>query len=504
MNHTLRLAAFLSAFVACGGCATQAANPTAETATKPAAQTANQPTDNAATAPSLHLEAEDAQLTGAQIQTKRAGFSGRGYVSGLTKDGDQIVWNLPVDQAGIYDARIRYSSPNGDKGTVLVVNGTKTSATLPGTKDVFATTSLGKVELKAGDNVIAIEKGWGYYDVDALDFVAAGAVAALAKPPATLTDAKATPAAQKLMKFLVGQYGDKTLSGQYEKDDTDYLTQQVGVTPAIFGGDLMDYSPSRLEHGAKPGDLSEQYIKRAQNGQIVTLSWHWNAPSHLIDKNYKDKDGKEVEALWWSGFYTRATTFDLQAALDNPNSEDYKLLMRDIDAIAVQLKKFDDAGIPILWRPLHEAEGGWFWWGAKGPSPFKKLWHIMYNRLTNQHNLHNLIWVYTSAGKADWYPGDDVVDVVGADEYPDDLSDPLTSSWDRLNKLVGGKKLIALSEFGGVPDVAKMKQFGVRWSYFATWTGRAKKMPLDQIKALYGEPDVLNKSSLPATLSARP
>ena len=407
----------------------------------------------------LHLEAEDAQLTGAQVQTTRAGFSGTGYVSGFTKEGDNIKWTLPVAQAGIYQARVRYSSPNGDKGTVLVVNGATTAATLPATQDVFATASLGKVELKAGDNAIAINKGWGYYDVDALDFVAAGAAAPLAKPPATLSDAKATPAAQKLMKYLVGQYGEKTLSGQYETADNDYLAQKVGVVPAVFGGDLMDYSPSRVEHGTKPEGTSEKYIKAAQNGQIVTLSWHWNAPSHLIDKNYTDKNGKEVQALWWSGFYTRATTFDLQAALDNPSGEDYKLLLRDIDAIAVQLQKFDVAGVPVLWRPLHEAEGGWFWWGAKGPSSFKKLWRLMHDRLTVQHNLHNLIWVYTSEGKAGWYPGDDVVDVVGADAYPSDQSDPLSSTWDALNKDHGGKKLIALSEFGGVPDVAKMKQF---------------------------------------------
>ena len=198
-------------------------------------------------------------------------------------------------------------------------------------------------------------------------------MAAPVKPPATLTDARATPAARALMKYLNSQYGEKTLSGQYQKEDNDTLTQKFGVTPAIFGGDLIDYSPSRVERGSKPEGTSESYIKRAQNGQIVTLSWHWNAPSHLIDKNYQDKDGKEVEALWWSGFYTRATTFDLEAALANPGGEDYKLLMRDIDAIAIQLKKFDAAGIPVLWRPLHEAEGGWFWWGRQRAGAVQKV-----------------------------------------------------------------------------------------------------------------------------------
>ena len=457
------------------------------------------PVEQAAT--SMHLEAEDARLTGAEIRTTRPGFSGQGYVSGFIKDGDKISWTLPVEKAGIYEVRARYSAPNGEKGTEIVVNGVKTSGKLPATQDVFATTTLGKVELKAGDNTIAINKGWGYYDIDALDFVEADAVAALVKPPATLSDAKATPAARELMKYLVSQYGEKTLSGQYQKEDNDTLTQKFGVTPAVFGGDLMDYSPSRVERGASPQGTTEAYIKRAQAGQIVTLSWHWNAPSHLIDKNYKDKDGKEVEALWWSGFYTRATTFDVEAALANPDGEDYKLLMRDIDAIAVELKKFSDAGIPVLWRPLHETEGGWFWWGAKGPEASKKLWRILYDRLTVKHDLHNLIWVYTTDGKEGWYPGDDVVDMVGADCYPSDLSDPLSSTWQTLNEKHGGKKLIALCEFGGVPNVEKMKDYGVRWSYFATWNGRLEKTSNDDIKKFYAAPDVINKADLPEGIS---
>lgn len=456
--------------------------------------------DGAATAPasakSIHLEAENAKLTGPKVETTRKGFSGKGYVSGFTKDGDNIQWTLPVEKAGIYDARVRYSSPNGEKGTEIVVNGVKTSGKLPETKDVFATASLGKIELKAGENTIAIGKGWGYYDIDALDFISADDVATVVKPPATLNDPQATLGARDLMKYLVSQYGEKTLSGQYETEDNDYLAKSAGVTPAVFGGDLMRYSPSFIENGAKPKGISEGYIKRAQAGQILTLSWHWNAPSHLINKNYLDKDGKEVQALWWSGFYTRATTFDLEAALANPDGKDYKLLMRDIDQIAIQLKKFEDAGIPVLWRPLHEAEGGWFWWGAKGPEPFKKLWRLMYDRLTVKHDLHNLIWVYTTEGKDNWYPGDDVVDMVGADCYPSDLSDPLSSTWQALNAKHGGKKLIALCEFGGVADVEKMKQYGVRWSYFATWNGKTKDTPLDKIKALYKAPDMVNQKDL--------
>ena len=453
-------------------------------------------------ADALHLEAEAAQLSGPQVLTKRAGYSGTGYVSGFAKDDDKISWTLNVPNAGIYLARVRYSAPFGAKGTALEVNGAKTSVMLPETKDVFATASLGKVELKKGENSIAINKGWGYYDIDALDLVPVTVEQSLARPPATLVDVKATPQARDLMKFLVEQYGKETLSGQFEIGDNDYITEKTGVVPAVFGGDLMDYSPSRVERGAKADGKSEKYLERAKMGQITTLTWHWNAPSKLTQF---DADGKEIKDYWWGGFYTKNTTFDLQAALDDPNSEDYQLLMRDIDVIAVELKKFDAAGVPVLWRPLHEAEGGWFWWGAKGPEPFKKLWRIMYDRLTQKHDLHNLIWVYTTAGNADWYPGDDVVDVIGADAYSADYRDPLTGLWDDLNAQYGGRKLITLSEVGKVPDVAKMRRLGVKWSYFNSWTGDLgpKGVPASTLKIYYNAPGVMNLGELSALQSAQ-
>ena len=447
---------------------------------------------------SIHLEAENALLSGATAQTGRAGFSGTGYVSGFTRDGDKIIWTVPAARAGIYQARLRYSSPTGQKGTDLVVNGAKTSAMLGPSGEGFVSTSLGKIELRDGQNTVAIEKGWGYYDVDALDLVPSQVNGALPKPPATLVDPQATTQARALLSFLVAQYGRKTLSGQYEQSDTDFLRQTVQQTPAIRGGDLMDYSPSRLAHGSKPEGTSEKLIQAARDGQIITLSWHWNAPDQLRNASYTDASGKTIEAPWWRGFYSDATTFDLKAALADPQSNDYKLLLRDIDAIAVQLQKFSDARVPVLWRPLHEAEGTWFWWGASGPDSFKKLWRLMFERLTQKHGLHNLIWVYTAGNNPAWYPGDDVVDVVGADAYPSDASDPLSATWDDLSARFGGRKLLALTEFGHVPDVQKMRRFGVNWAYFVSWTGDLgpQPMPKEALARLYSAPSVLNQSGL--------
>lgn len=168
----------------------------------------------------------------------------------------------------------------------------------------------------------------------------------------------------------------------------------------------MDYSPSRVERGTKGTDV-EDALSFHERGGIVTFCWHWNAPVGLYDT---------TEQPWWSGFYTEATDFNVATALQDTTNANYTLLIRDIDAIATELKRLQEAGVPVLFRPLHEAEGGWFWWGAQGAEPAIKLWHIVYERLTEHHGLNNLVWVWNSVA-ADWYPGDDVVDIVSADSY---------------------------------------------------------------------------------------
>lgn len=129
----------------------------------------------------------------------------------------------------------------------------------------------------------------------------------------------------------------------------------------------------------------------------------------------------------------------------------------------------------------------------------------MYDRLTNYHGLHNLIWVYTSGGKKDWYPGDDVVDIVGTDACPSDVTDPLGSIWEDLFSQFNGRKLLALTEFGGVPDVERMRRFGVRWAYFDSWGGNLgpKKVSAAELTRLYHEKAVVNQEGVIGAWTAR-
>ncbi len=313
------------------------------------------------------------------------------------------------------------------------------------------------------------------------------------KPLVQLVDNRSTSSTQKLFAYLVEQYGRNIISGQ--QDDVEYVLEKTGKEPAIGAFDLMEYSPSRVPFGSRPLRSSEACIEWARKGEgrgIISLCWHWNAPTDLINQ--------APDKLWWSGFYTRATTFDLAAALIDKNGDRYQLLLRDIDAIAEQLKKFQAADVPVLWRPLHEAPGGWFWWGAKGAGPYKELWQLLYDRLTSYHQLHNLIWVYTDTDTIhpDWYPGDAYVDLVGLDIYADSTAS-LSANWTNAQTVFNGKKLVTLSETGHLPKPDAVRSGSTWWSWFAVWTGTdwIKKQPLDLLKAVYTDPNVITRDELP-------
>jgi len=426
-------------------------------------------------AATIVLEAENGTRTGTTVTTAVAGYSGTGYVTGFDATGDNVRWTFSASN-GLYNLRLRFRSPYGEKGFDAALNGATTSGMFP-QSTTFATFDAGLVELTNGNNTLQIGGGWNYYEIDRADLLATNAPPPPLPVPATLVDSNATFAARMLMADLASAYGHITWSGQHETNDAIYVLNTTGRKPLIISGDLIDYSPTRVQFQGMPVDYTERMIAEERLGQVQALCWHWNAPTNLINL-----PGQE----WWRAFYTDSTTFDLAAALANTNSTEYAMVLRDMDAIAAQLKKFSSNNIPVLWRPLHEAEGGWFWWGAKGPEPFKQLWRLLYQRLTTHHGLHNLIWVLTSENPA-WYPGDDVVDVVGVDAYPTDKSDALSGQWQALRARFNGRKLLALTEFGGVPDLEKMQRFGVWWAWFAPWTGTLgpSSMPLETVNRIY-------------------
>jgi mannan endo-1,4-beta-mannosidase len=136
----------------------------------------------------------------------------------------------------------------------------------------------------------------------------------------------------------------------------------------------------------------------------------------------------------------------------------------------------------VLWRPLHEAAGGWFWWGAHGREAYLELYQLLYERLTYEYGLNNLLWVW-NAQHHRWYPGDDRVDILGDDPYAVGhiawlyAIDPARSIRFRYTRRASPNKMIAMTENDALPNLDFMWQQNTRWLMFVTWDRDRLLMP---------------------------
>jgi mannan endo-1,4-beta-mannosidase len=272
--------------------------------------------------------------------------------------------------------------------------------------------------------------------------------------------------AQNLMNYLKSIYANKTLSGtmanvNWNTDEADWVYAQTGKYPALNCFDFIHhvFSPSNWIDYSNTS-VVENWWKA---GGLVAAMWHWNVPAN---------SGISDQYAFYYGSKSDQTLFDVSKISDE-NSEEYRLMIKDIDTISGYLNILKSKGIPVIWRPLHEAAGGWFWWGAKGVAPFKSLWKLMFERMTHYHHLDNLIWVWTSEGNdPDWYPGDEYVDIVGRDLYPTtNVHDSQLTEFNKVKAIISNRKMIALTECGGIPDPDLMFEKGDTWLWFMPWYG---------------------------------
>lgn len=290
-----------------------------------------------------------------------------------------------------------------------------------------------------------------------------------------------------LYTWMLKQLGKKIISGSTQ-EQFSWIIQHAGKTPLLKGWDMQPYSPRypyswENDAYAFGPDLNNPNTPDAitwyntnDKKPIIAFSWHWHSPM-----------GGEPGT---NTFYTAETDFDASKAVIE-GTEEYEATIRDIDAIAVQLKKLSDAGVPVLWRPLHEASGTWFWWGAKGPEVYKKLWNMMYERLTNYHHLNNLLWVWND-DKIDWYVGDDKCDIISADVGTDGI---YKNEFEKAYNITNGTKMLALSETGIVPDVDKALSQGVHWTYWMTWQDAVKNRSDEELTAIFNSLKVITLES---------
>ncbi len=399
------------------------------------------------------FEAENGSLKGTTVASKRLGYSGSGYVTGFDSEQDAVEFAVPIPTAGAYAVSLGVASPLTGKGADLVVPG-HSAVHVPFEKTVeFKEVVAGRYWFEAGTATIRVSQGWGWYDLDYIRVLPASPTGHAYDVPDTLVNSSASTEARSLLRYLRSIYGKKVLSGQYGANGKEgqRIRDITGRLPAVGGFDFLHYSSSQGGGGDGATEAATDWY-RNKNG-LVTFAWHWFSPAGATGEK---------------SFYADQTTFDLTKALVSGSYEN-GLLIRDLDRIAHELKKLMQANVPVLWRPLHEADMGAFWWGAKGARPAVELYRLMYDRYTNYHRLNNLIWVWNSESR-DWYPGNDVVDILSADVYTGkrDLN-PSAATFDRLYSLVGGKKLLAMTENGSIPDVQRMFALDARWSFFCTW-----------------------------------
>ena len=469
-------------------------------------------------------EAED--LTGATV-VEDADYSGGKYAK--PADASGITFTVKVEETAVYDITTKVLIKQYDWITSkITVNGVDVGSmlTTPRNCDSSYVVSA-SAKMKTGKNTITVGNqaiGVDYITVERHpdpEF----------KINATPVTPNASESARKVYSFLRENFGKKTISGMMISDQNfnynygdmkiippggctpadscKYTDEQVswkgqtdiaefykrsGHYPAIGGFDMLFAAGGHHEEGWFKG-YTENNILMTEDlwnmGGIPTYTWHWKVGEDTVFYTQGtpagfNNPGCTEGVMGTSGTntcfnYTKAFKGDKCAEI-NETSQEYKDIVADVDIVSGYFKQLQDKGIAVVWRPLHEASGGWFWWGVGSAECYVQLYRLVFKRMVETNKLNNLIWVWNintdpafgydySALNAAWYPGDEYVDIVAVDIY-DPLNDH-NSAANYYNKIVsdvGTSKMIALSENGAIPDIDSIAEDKAYWSYWMTWS----------------------------------
>ncbi len=345
----------------------------------------------------------------------------------------------------------------------------------------------------------------------ALALAAATSHGALSYAPVT---AGATDAAQKLYNFLATNYGARTVSGMMTGDvgsgadakaqvDVDSMYLRTGKYPALVGYDFL------FATGVKASDpwyqsYTATTLAQAKDlwgkGGIPAFTWHWKDPSDSIDAFYtKSGNAKEYTTFdYTKGFKAGTTDWDTASAT-------YKQLVSDIDEIAALFLSLQKDGVAAVFRPLHEASGGWFWWGTQGGAAFQALYSLVHDRMVDVDGVKNLVWVWNPqfATDAAWNPGAGRYDVISMDIYEAyDYTTKFVAGHKALTTNFGTDKIFAVSENGSIPDASTMKKNGTVWSWwmpwYQSWSGKFLNQTVDAVwKANMEDPCTITLDKMP-------
>ncbi|MBE6837576.1 MAG: glycoside hydrolase [Ruminococcus sp.] len=405
------------------------------------------------------------------LSTNRKGYSDKkGCAAGFT-DPATDDWSIKVTlpETQYYDFTL---SVGADKKVTnsLLVDGVVLETFTVNKISGFKKITFENVYMQKGEYTISFGLLDGEFFLDRLEISANDEISKLdltLEYPA-LSNTSPSENAEKLYDLICSLYGKNILSGQYvsmgSNAEIAAIYDKTGKHPAIRFSDLLYYT---ADEGVFADEISPA-LEWWENGGIVGFSWHWAAPMNE------------------GSFYSSETEFDLSKAVTEMDistldfsriaelcderaiSEECLEIVRDIDLIAENLRSFRDRDVPVLFRPLHEASGGWFWWGCD-PDSYKWLWELLYKRFTDYHNLDNLIWVWNAQNPA-WYVGDKYCDIISADIYSAASTDRQINAFLSLNK-VSDSKPVALSECDTLPSATTLSRDKTFWSYFSFWCG---------------------------------
>ena len=284
-----------------------------------------------------------------------------------------------------------------------------------------------------------------------------------------LSNPSASRETKAVYRFLCENFGKRIISGQQESTwmgspeyEMELIRKETGKTPALRGLDFMNDDFDGVTARAK------EWWDR---GGLVTICWHAGIYGGGYDESKNDVP-------------------DFRLLL-NEETEEHRKMVANWDRAARSLSELQDAGVVVLWRPFHEFDGGWFWWGKGSPEDFVRLWRMMYKRYTEKHRLNNLIWVlgYSGEVRDGWYVGDDFCDVIGSDTY--DGTEHRTG-WDKLLRIGAKNKPFAFHECGNLPPVQGFLEKECLWSWFMIWhTTWAEANKGDVLRELYNDEHVV-------------
>lgn len=290
-----------------------------------------------------------------------------------------------------------------------------------------------------------------------------------------LSNKNADEVTSKVYDYICENFGTKMLSAQQESTwvatpdyEVNYIQEVTGKYPAIRG---LDYMNGDFE------GVNERAKSWWDKGGLVTICWHTG-----IDGKGYDEASNDVP------------DFD---ALLTEGTEENKKMLENWDKAANALQVLQAQGVPVLWRPFHEFDGQWFWWGKGTSEDFIKLWKYMYDKFTNEYKLNNLIWVlgYSGEVKDNWYVGDDYCDIIGSDTYDNSTN---LSAWKKLQSVTTAKKPIAFHECGNIPAPEEFEKDGDIWSWFMCWhTDHIMNNDKENLKKVYNSDLVITLDELP-------